>query len=152
MADIFTNGKSHKKSRGAKKAQIVTAERVRDFGEVYTNEREVKAMCDLLPREIWENIGATFLEPSCGNGNFLVEILARKLAICKTEEDAKRALKSITGIDILADNVRASKERMFAMVQAKFPTINKAAAMRILNKQIICGDSLKIMKEWENEQ
>lgn len=58
--------------------QIKSRKRVKDFAEVYTNEREVKAMCDLIPTEIWDNIESTFLEPACGNGNFLVEILARK--------------------------------------------------------------------------
>lgn len=51
-----------------------------DHGEVYTNEREVKAMCDLVKSET-ERIDSRFLEPACGNGNFLAEILSRKLAV-----------------------------------------------------------------------
>ena len=58
--------------------QIKSRKRVKEFAEVFTSEREVKAMCDLLPAEIWNNIESTFLEPACGNGNFLVEIFSRK--------------------------------------------------------------------------
>ncbi|MCL1624079.1 hypothetical protein M2R47_07485 [Moraxella sp. Tifton1] len=59
--------------------QVKSKKRVADFGEVFTAEREVNAMLNLLPDTIWHNITATFLEPACGNGNFLAEILSRKL-------------------------------------------------------------------------
>ena len=63
----------------ASNKQVKSKKRVADFGEVFTAEREVNAMLNLLPETIWHNITATFLEPSCGNGNFLAEILSRKL-------------------------------------------------------------------------
>ena len=66
---------------------IKSKKRVKDFAEVYTPQFIVKDMCDLIPSEIWENIESTFLEPACGNGNFLVEIYARKLERCKDEND-----------------------------------------------------------------
>lgn len=56
--------------------QIKSRQRVADHGEVYTNAREVKAMCDLVKDEC-ERIESRFLEPACGNGNFLAEILTR---------------------------------------------------------------------------
>lgn len=46
---------------------IRSKQRVKDFAEVFTAEREVKAMCDLIPEETWDNIESTFLEPACGN-------------------------------------------------------------------------------------
>ena len=58
--------------------QVKSRERVRERGEVFTAEREVKAMCDLVKNET-ERIDSTFLEPACGTGNFLEEILLRKL-------------------------------------------------------------------------
>ena len=61
--------------------QIKSRERVRAHGEVFTAEREVKAMCDLVKEET-ERIDSRFLEPACGDGNFLAEILHRKLAVC----------------------------------------------------------------------
>ena len=88
---------------------IKSRERVSDFAEVYTAKREVKAMCDLIPQEQWDDIDTTFLEPACGNGNFLVEIFERKLSRCNIYQDGLRALKSITGIDIQADNCEESR-------------------------------------------
>lgn len=131
--------------------QIKSRKRVKDFAEVYTNEREVKAMCDLIPKETWNNIESTFLEPACGNGNFLVEILARKFERCKDEKDGLKALASIVGIDIQADNCEESRKRLYDMYCAKFAQSNsfcRLMAQQILQNNIICGDSLKIQQEW----
>lgn len=105
-------------------SQTKTRERIRDLAEVYTNEREVNAMLDLVadmfpsedrPRDI----GRTFLEPACGAGNFLIAILDRKLAYVKFgglyksvatfETAVLKALSSIYGIDIDPENVEQSK-------------------------------------------
>lgn len=131
--------------------QIKSRKRVRDFAEVFTNEREVKAMCDLIPASEW-TIESTFLEPACGNGNFLAEILARKLSLCKDEKDGLKALASIVGIDIQADNVAESRARLLNMFFEKFPNANafcRTTAELILKNNIIHGDSLAIMREWE---
>jgi hypothetical protein len=61
-------------------SQIVSRQRVADHGEVLTGSREINAMLDLLKQET-ERIDSRFLEPACGNGNFLAEILDRKLAV-----------------------------------------------------------------------
>jgi hypothetical protein len=66
------------------KRQIVSKERVAEHGEVYTNEREVNAMLDLVKPET-ERIDSRFLEPACGDGNFMVEILRRKLAVVESQ-------------------------------------------------------------------
>jgi type I restriction-modification system DNA methylase subunit len=60
--------------------QVKSKKRVADHGEVFTNEREVKAMLDLVKHET-ERIDSRFLEPACGNGNFLAEALQRKLHV-----------------------------------------------------------------------
>lgn len=135
--------------------QIKTRKRVRDFGEVFTNEREVKAMCDLIPTETWENITSTFLEPCCGNGNFLVEIYRRKLERCENEKDGLKALASIFAIDIQTDNVQESRARLKAMYLDKFPNASDFALYIVdltLKNNIRCGDSLKIMEQWEEKQ
>lgn len=62
--------------------QVKSKQRVAEHGEVFTNEREVKAMCDLVSQEC-NRIDSRFLEPACGNGNFLAEILRRKLVVVK---------------------------------------------------------------------
>ena len=84
--------------------QTKSKQRVRDFGEVFTKEREVKAMCDLIPD--WRG---NVLEPACGTGNFLVEILRRKLAVGMTQREASATM---FGIDIQPDNVRETIERL----------------------------------------
>ena len=56
------------------KKQVKSKKRVADHGEVFTNEREVNAMLDLVKNET-ERIDSRFLEPACGNGNFLAEVL-----------------------------------------------------------------------------
>lgn len=135
-----------------KEKQIKSKERVKARGEVFTREREVKAMCDLIPSEIWENIESTFLEPACGNGNFLVEIYARKLQRCKTEKEGLKALNSIVGIDIMPDNCAESRVRLVEIFADKFPNASDFArltALAIVNNNIICGDSLEIQKKWE---
>ena len=49
--------------------QIKSRERVAEYGEVFTSEREVNAMLDLVKSET-DRIESRFLEPACGNGNF----------------------------------------------------------------------------------
>ena len=73
-----------------KKQQIKSKERIRNHGEVFTAEREVKTMCDLVKDET-NRIDSRFLEPACGDGNFLAEILTGKLAIVR-KKYAKRHL------------------------------------------------------------
>lgn len=140
------------KSKPIIPSQIKSKARVKERGEVFTAEREVKAMCDLIPEEVWHDINATFLEPACGNGNFLVEIFERKLKYCKDEKDGLKALASIVGIDIMEDNCFESRVRLMTMYCKAFPKVSEVSlllASGILRNNILCGDSLKIMKEWE---
>ena len=89
--------------------QIKSKQRVADHGEIFTNEREVNAMLDLVKQET-ERIESRFLEPACGEGAFLKEILRRKLEVVKNrykkspydyERYAVLALTSIYGVDIM---------------------------------------------------
>lgn len=135
---------------------VKSKERVKKFAEVYTPERIVKNMCDMLDREndnhAFDKIETTFLEPACGNGNFITEIMRRKLLLCKTDEEAERACASVYGIDIQEDNVRECWERIEKQVHEVFPG---AVVMPILQKNIVCGNFLKPETVWflerENE-
>lgn len=134
--------------------QVKSKERVRAHGEVFTNEREVKEMCSLIPETIWQNIESTFLEPACGEGAFLVEIYARKLKYCKTEKDGLKALNSIVGIELLPDNCAIARLRLVEMFVEHFPEANDFAricALAIANNNIICGESLSIQQKWTEE-
>ena len=137
-------------------AQIKSKQRVRERGEVFTAEREVKAMCDLIPEdEIWSDITKTFLEPACGNGNFLEEIYRRKLKLCKNEKEGIKALASIVGIDIQADNCDECRKRLMTQFCEAFPNASAVSILivsGILQNNIICGDSLKILAEWTEQQ
>lgn len=144
--------------RSGKKDNLTKSKRrIKKYGEVYTPEWLVKKMCDMLIEENkdGEDVfrpSSTFLEPSCGNGNFLVEILDRKLAKCKTDEEYLIALDSIYGIDILQDNVEESKQRMLDIFQTTCGLFDIEKAKDILDKRIVCGDSLKIMAELQKNK
>jgi hypothetical protein len=152
--------------------QIKSRERVRDLAEVYTHEREVSAMLNLVP-EMFPSAGdpgntdRTFLEPACGHGNFLVEILRRKLEFVtprrygrgeRFEHRALRCLASVYGIDINGDNVRESRERMRSAIGAHVeghlgvdgPTAGFGDAVEaILATNVICADTLAEAAEIE---
>jgi len=124
---------------------IKSKKRVKDFAEVYTPSFIVKDMCDLIPKEIWEDIESTFLEPACGNGNFIVEILVRKYSRCKDEKDGLKALASVVGVDIQQDNVEECRTRLLRQYIEFFPKASEFAilmASGILQNNIICGDTL----------
>ena len=108
--------------------QIKSKERVRDNGEVYTNEREVTAMLDLVKEESYR-IDSKFLEPACGNGNFLIKILERKLDTVEElykdnqteyERQSLIAISTIYGIDILPDNCKESQDRLFKYFETRY--------------------------------
>lgn len=115
-------------------------DRVSKFGEVFTPEWLVKDMCDMFPDDVWNDISKTFLEPSCGTGNFLGEILRRKLDVCKDTDDCFTALSSIYGVDLMPDNIEESKERMLDIFVDCCGY--KEEAKQILDRNIVCGDFL----------
>ena len=135
-------------------------QRVADHGEVFTAEREVNAMLDLVKQET-DRIDSRFLEPACGTGNFLTEILIRKLSIVekkykRNQLDFERysvvAISSMYGVDILEDNIAECRERLFNIFNKKYMKIYKKKSKDsvrdsikfILDKNIICGDALSL--------
>lgn len=163
---------SHGPNNPSDSSQIKSRQRVRDLAEVYTHEREVNAMLDLVPDMFPStrdpgNTDRTFLEPACGHGNFLVEILLRKLKYVTPrrygrgepfEHQVLRCLASVYGIDISDDNVRESRERMRSVIRvhvedhlgADGPTngFNEAVGA-ILETNVICADTLANASEIE---
>ncbi len=148
--------------------QVRSKKRVVDHGEVFTNEREVKAMCDLVRNEC-ERIDSRFLEPACGNGNFLAEIISRKLDVVKArykrnsydyERYSILAVSSIYGVDILQDNVDECRARLYEIWEKEYKSICKRecnddarnAVRYILGKNILCGNALTLMCVDENQK
>lgn len=142
--------------------QIKSKARVADFGEVFTSEREVKAMCDLVKDETYR-IDSLTLEPACGNGNFLAEILNRKLSTvadryAKSAHEFEKfslvALSSLYGVDILEDNAQECRLRLFRIWEEVYDRIVKGdgmpgckeAARYILDCNILCGDALTLLQ------
>lgn len=147
--------------------QIKSKERVRTRGEVFTAAREVNAMLDLVKDET-ENIDSTFLEPACGTGNFLDEVLRRKLAVCqkrygKSAADYEKmsflACTTLYGVDIMADNVARCRERLFETWEDSFGRTNtpgsprsdfhdrvSAAVRKVFEKNILLGNALSMKR------
>lgn len=140
--------------------QVKSKDRVANHGEVFTNEREVNAMLDLVKQET-ERIDSRFLEPACGDGNFLAEILRRKLAVVKLryqkspsdyEKFSVVAVASIYGVEILQDNVDECRRRLYAIWDKEYTENCKneandacrQAVRFILKRNILCGDALSL--------
>jgi SAM-dependent methyltransferase len=146
--------------------QVVTKRRVADHGEVLTGRREVNAMLELVESET-ERIDSRFLEPACGTGNFLASILERKLRVVearygKSQLDYERyailAVSSVYGIDILEDNVRQCRQRLFGIFDLNYLRLfkNKShddcreSVRYILERNIIHGDALSLKTVGDN--
>ncbi len=132
-----------------------------DHGEVLTNEREVNAMLDLVHDETLR-FNSRFLEPACGDGNFLVAVLDRRLA--KVDKEFRRhqyeweinaavSISCLYGVDILEDNVIACRERLFShfdkLYRKRFKSSSRddirTAIRFILERNIVWGDALTMM-------
>tara|TARA_B110000908_G_C10095829_1_gene376237 strand:- start:83 stop:763 length:681 start_codon:yes stop_codon:yes gene_type:complete len=148
--------------------QVKSKKRVTDHGEVFTSEREVNAMLDLVKQET-ERIDSRFLEPACGTGNFLVEILRRKLKILenrykKSQLEFERytviAISSIYGVDILEDNVVECRNRLFEIFDEKYTSFYKTKCKEecrtsikyILERNILRGDALTLKTVGNDDQ
>jgi hypothetical protein len=142
--------------------QVKSRQRVSDHGEVFTAEREVKTMCDLVDNEC-NRIDSRFLEPACGDGNFLAEILSRKLASTEMkkykrlafdwERKSLLALGSLYGVDILSDNAQLCRDRLYEIWEKEYEAVckkecneeTKISARFILERNIVCGNALTLM-------
>ena len=124
--------------------QVKSKQRVTDHGEVFTADREVNTMLDLVKQET-ERIDSRFLEPACGDGNFLAEILRRKLAVVKAnyrkspadyEKYSVVAVTSIYGVELLQDNVEDCRSRLFAIWDKEYRANCKGEANNECRKSV----------------
>ena len=138
--------------------QVKSRERVADHGEVFTNPREVNAMLDLVKHET-ERIDSRFLEPACGTGNFLAEILRRKLNVVNSryskvqldwEYNTAIAVSSIYGVDILEDNTIECRQRLYDIFEEHYTNLFKDQCKEecqrsirfLLERNVLWGDAL----------
>ena len=104
--------------------------RVKATGEVFTPTPLVQEILDRLPSEQFTDPSKTFLDPSCGDGQFLGEVLIRKMENGSTFEEA---LSTIYGVDLMQDNVDLCKERLLC---------GREDLRHIVEKNIVCADAL----------
>ena len=151
-----------------KEQQIKSKSRVSERGEVFTAKREVNAMLDLVKRETMRT-DSRFLEPACGNGNFLAEILRRKLKAAERQSVPPRkkrpiareferksvlSVSSVYGVDILLDNIESCRKRLFDIWKNEYkrvclvqPDENCEKTVKfILKRNIVCGNALSMKK------
>lgn len=142
---------------------------MQEHGEVFTNEREVNAMLDMVKQET-KRIDSRFLEPACGDGNFLAEVLRRKLAVVtllykrslpEWEKYCFVAVGSVYGVELLHDNTIACRERLYKIVEDEYERVAKKnqniafldAIWFVLERNILNGNalSLKAVDEGGND-
>lgn len=139
---------------------VKSKDRVKKLGEVFTPERVVKDMCDMMADNADcdpFDLTHTIIEPTFGNGQFIVEILARKMAKCKCESDYIQAIKTIYGIEFMQDNVDECIDRCLKLLDGKAGP----KAERLLRIQLKQGDTLKgiqtdgkdiVFMDWEKRE
>jgi hypothetical protein len=125
-------------------------------------------MLDLVKQET-TRIDSRFLEPACGKGGFLTEILERKLRVVQSrygssqldyERNGVLAVSSLYGIDVLEDNVAACRQRLFDVFEQQYTSLFKVAATDdcriavkyLLKRNIIWGDALTLKTVGEKPQ
>jgi hypothetical protein len=133
---------------------IKSKQRVADHGEVFTPPWMVEVMLDLVKDET-ERIDSRFLEPACGSGNFLVQVLQRKLAAVELKygkSDFERqhytllALMCIYGIELLEDNITECRANMLEIL-ADYLKLEESddlyrGASYVLSQNVVHGDAL----------
>lgn len=141
---------------------IKSKQRVKDHGEVFTPDFIVNDMLDLVKHET-EIIESRFLEPACGDGNFLAPILERKMVIVekkyrKVQTEFERmailAISSIYGVELLQDNVEVCIERLYKIVSDLYTKLYREkckdefrkSVKFVLNRNILQGDALTLKK------
>lgn len=109
--------------------------------EFFTPSSLVSKMCDKIPSNDWSNPTKTFLEPCFGNGNFLVEIIRRR--IVDYSIDWKIVLNNLYGVELMSDNVQEAKDRIIELLKSLNIDFNEQEARDIMNHNLVCSDFFK---------
>jgi hypothetical protein len=130
LDDIIAHMREHSYMSGVERDSL----RIKQTAEVFTPTPLVQEMLDRLPQEVFTDPSKTFLDNSCGDGQFLSEVVIRKMEMsgCTLE----KALSTTYGVDIMPDNVEMCKVRL----AGPNPT---PEILAILERNIVCADALK---------
>jgi type I restriction-modification system DNA methylase subunit len=105
--------------------------RVKATGEVFTPTELVREMLEQIPIEQFQDPNKTFLDNSCGDGQFLGEVLIRKMENGSTFE---QALSTIYGVDLMSDNIKLCQDRLLC---------GQEHLRHIVERNIVCADALE---------
>lgn len=109
--------------------------------EFFTPSSLVSKMCDKIPSTDWSNPTKTFLEPCFGNGNFLVEIIRRRIVDYSIYW--KVVLNNLYGVELMPDNVQEAKDRIIELLKSLKVDFNEQEARDIMDKNLVCSDFFK---------
>lgn len=126
LNEVIAHARNREYMSGAQRTQA----RIKATGEVFTPTELVQTVLSKMPQELFEDVSKTFLDNSCGDGQFLSEVLIRKIENGSTFE---QALSTIYGVDLMQDNVDLCKERLLC---------GQEHLRHIVNKNIVCADAL----------
>jgi len=124
MKDLCLQEEENFRSEHSNKSK----DRIKTTGEIFTPTVLVLELLEQLPKSMWED-GKTFLDPTCGNGQFLAAV-----AIVKRELGHKKILETIYGVDLMEDNVAETRQRLLAIVPD---------SKGIIEKNILCKNALE---------
>jgi hypothetical protein len=129
LTSIIAHLRSHSYMSGVERDNL----RIKQTAEVFTPTPLVQEMLDQLPQELFTDSTKTFLDNSCGDGQFLSEVVIRKMELsgCTLEQ----ALSTTFGVDLMLDNVQMCKKRL----AGPEPT---QEILDILERNIVCADAL----------
>ena len=116
---------------------IRSKERTDANGEFFTPDSICNQMIDYVPQEILSDPTKTFLDPTCGNGQILVNILKRRLANGISKKDA---ISTLYGVELMEDNVKLCRKRLEEILETSLYN-------NIIKHNIVCHDFF----DWEFE-
>ena len=123
-----------------KASEIKSKERVKNIGEVYTPKELVLEMLDQIPASIWGDHTKKFIDPASGNGNFIVEIVNKKL---DTGLTVAEAISTTYGIDIMQDNVDECHERIIELLDNRNESYDLDEIRSLLKSRIVLNNALE---------
>ena len=129
LSKFIEHSRNHSYMSGIERDKL----RVKETAEVFTPTPLVQEMLDKLPPELFENSTKTFLDPSCGDGQFLSEVVIRKME--RSHCTLEQALSTTYGVELMEDNVKLCKERLGGPNPSE-------EILDILDKNIVCADAL----------
>jgi type I restriction-modification system DNA methylase subunit len=124
--DVIEHARNRAYMSGVERDKV----RVKATGEVFTPTELVRQILESLPLDIFTDSTKTFLDNSCGDGQFLSEVLIRKL---ENGIDFETALSTIYGVDLMPDNVKLCQDRLLC---------GQEHLRHIVEKNIVCADAL----------